>query len=195
MRNLFFLTLLIGSIAGCATTPAAPMNAEERLNQAQTVTTNWYTYSEAMAMKIIAEYGPPDRIEPDRLTWYNKSPWDQIAVWDREDYYYSGTVGPDNLEQTLLHAVPADKRKALAAFSKKLAVSKDGRQLSVRGNSEALDFLALNLAHEIIRGTRDPAEARSFYGRTERLSQAGKSSPYLEGLLFLKQSGATSPKF
>jgi hypothetical protein len=90
--------------------------------------------------------------------------------------------------------VPSEKRKALAAFTRRLVVSEDGKQLSVRGNSEALDFLALNLAHEIVRGTRDPIAARHFYGRIYLLSQAGKSSPYMEELLFLQPRGAFPPR-
>jgi hypothetical protein len=195
MRKIFFFAFLAGLFAGCATTPTTPMSAGVRLDHAQAVATNWYTYSEVMAMKLMEKYGPPDLIESQRLVWYDRGPWNKIAVWDKEDYYYSNTVGPDDLEQTLSYDVPADKRKALAAFSDKLVVSKDGKELSVIGNSEALNFLTLNLAHEIVSGARNPADAKSFYDRTSQLSQAGKSSPYTEGLLFMGQPGDAPPRF
>ncbi|MCX5796813.1 MAG: hypothetical protein NTY77_15065 [Elusimicrobia bacterium] len=194
MRNLFFLAALAGLSVACATAPTQPMGAEQRREQAEAVTTRWYTYSEVMALQLIEEYGAPDRIEPDRLTWDHRGPWDKIAVWNAEDYYYSGTMGPDNLEQTLAYEVPADKRKALAAFSAKLKVSKDGKEITVRGNDEALNLLALNLAHELVRGVRDPDDARSFYDRTYRLSLAGKSSDYMERLLFMAPAAA-SPRY
>jgi hypothetical protein len=196
MKKLFFLAILAELISACATTPTSPMSSEERLDHAQAVATDWCTYSEAAAMRLIKEFGPPDKIEPNRLTWRDKGPWKKISIWDNAqcsamigfktlDYDHSPTVGPDIMEQTLFYTVPRDKRKELAEFSDKLAVSRDGKKLSVRGNSEALDFLALNLADQIVRGSRSPEDARSFYGRICQLSQAGKSSPYTQGLLFV----------
>jgi hypothetical protein len=193
MRSFFLPALLAALSAACASAPAAPMSAQERLDRAQALATEWYTYSEVLALKLIDEYGAPDVIEAERLTWYNKGPWSKVAVWNDEDYYYSGTVGPDDLEQTLLYAVPREKRKDLAAFSDKLAVSKDGRQLSVRGNDEGRNYLTLNLAHEIIQGVRSPDDARAFYDRIYQLSESGKSSPYLQGLLFLRLPGDAAP--
>jgi hypothetical protein len=184
MRNYYLLAILAGVIPSCAAGADAPSSAEERLSQAQASVANWYTYSEVTALKLMDEYGPPDQVGSDRLVWHKAGPWDRIAVWDEEDYDYSGTVGPDNLEQTLSFAAPQAKLQDLSAFSDKLAISEDGKELSVRGNSEALDFLTINLAHEIVQGTRDPAQARLFYGRISKLSQAGKSSPYLQGLMF-----------
>jgi hypothetical protein len=184
MKKSFLLALLAGLFAGCATTSTTGMNAEERRDRAQAVVPHWHTYSQVAAMKILEEYGPPDQIRSDRLVWYNKGPWNQIAVWNAAKSNSSGTVGPDDLGQTVAYDVPRGKRKALAAFSDKLAVSEEGTLLSVRGNSEALNILALNLADDIIRGDRSPDDARSAYGRIYQLLQAGKSSPYTQGLLF-----------
>jgi hypothetical protein len=118
------------------------------------------------------------------LVWRDMGPWKKIAVWDTEDFGASVAGGPNTLEQTLAYAVPRDRRKVLAAFSGDIAVSENGKELSVRGTSEALNFLVLNLADEIVQGSRDLAGARLFYDRTCRLSQAGKSSPYTQRLLF-----------
>jgi hypothetical protein len=184
--------MLAGLNSGCATIATVPMSAEERLDRAQEIVTKWYAYSEVVALKLMDKYGPPDRLETNRLVWHNAGPWGRIAVWDEEDYDYSGRVGRDNLEQTLISDVPRDKRQALAAFSSKITVSQDGKELSVRGTSEALDFLAINLAHEIVRGSRSPAQARLFYDRTCQLSQAGKSSPYMQEVLFIHRPDDTS---
>ena len=73
-------------------------------------------------------------------------------------------------------------------------VSKDGHELSVRGHSEALNFLAFNLAYQIIRGVRDPADARRFASKIAQISQSGKSSSYMDRLLFLEPAGAIVPK-
>jgi len=177
--------MLAGLIPGRAAA-AAETSAEERLAQDQRIMAGWHTYSGLVALKLMDEYGPPDQVESERIVWHNAGPWDTIVVWDADDYDYSATLGPDNLEQTLFFAVPPEKRKALADFSDELTVSGDGKELSVRGHSEELNFLALNLAYEIVQGFRDPAEARIFYDRTCQLAQAGKSSPYLRGLMFIR---------
>jgi hypothetical protein len=178
------LLLLIGP--GCATTPAPALSAAERLDHAQTVTADWYIHSQLAALKLIDEYGPPDRVEAARLTWHNRGPWQKIVAWNARDYHYPPEDRLDSVEQTVPYAVPADKRGALEAFSSRLRVSRDGSELSARGADEPLNFLALNLAHEVIRGVRAPEEARRFYERTRELASAGKSSPYIEDLFFLK---------
>jgi hypothetical protein len=183
MRRSLFLAMLAAIFSGCATTSTTAMSGEERFDRAQEAVKDWHPYASASAMKLMDEYGAPDQIESDRLIWRNTGPWDKITVWDTENFY-SAAAGSDDMEQTLGYDVPQDKRADLAAFSDKLAVSDDGRQLSVRGSSEELDFLTLNLANEIVRGVRSPEDARAFYDRIAKLAQAGKSSPYTQRLLF-----------
>ena len=49
-----------------------------------------------------------------------------------------------------------------------------------------LGFGAMRITGSGIWGEpRDPAEARLFYGRTTQLSRSGKSSPYMQGLMFI----------
>jgi len=195
MRQLFLFVLLAALIPGCATTPVNTMSAEERFSQAQTFTASWHAHSKEMALKIMDEYGPPDQIFADLLVWYNTGSWNKVAVWDTEDYNYSDALGPATLEQTLFDPVPQAKRRALADFSDGISVSEDGKKLSVRSNSEALVYLTFNLAHEIVQGAKGPSEARLFYDRTYKLSLAGKSSPYMQWLLFPAQPGDGFPQF
>jgi hypothetical protein len=194
MRHFILPTLLAGLLCACTTTPAGPLDAEARFDEALSVAASWHSQSKAMAKKVMEEYGPPDQILSDLLVWNSIGPWRKIAVWDTEDYGFSDRGGPDTLEQTLSYAVPRDKRKDLADFSDEISVSKEGDEVSVRGNSEALNFLVLNLAHEIVQGAKDPADARLFYDRVCQLSQAGKSSPYTQGLLFSPREQPLPPQ-
>ena len=186
MRLALCLAFLLAAAAGCATTPEPALSAAERLDRAQTVTIDWYIHSQLAALRLIEAYGPPDQIEKDRLTWHHRGPWQRIVSWNARDYQYPAPDGVDSVEQTVPYAVPADKRAALAAFSGRIQVSGDGSELSARGADEPVNLLALNLAHEIIRGVRSPQEARLFYERVRELSAAGKSSPYMAELFFMK---------
>jgi hypothetical protein len=194
MRPAPYATLLLIMASGCATAPAPALSSAERLDRAQTVTTGWYIHSQLAALKLIEAYGPPDRVEPNRLTWHRRGPWQRIVAWNAKDYAYPQSEGLDSVEQTVPYAVPADKRAALEAFSGRLRISRDGSELSARGADEALNLLALNLAHEITRGVRGPEEARRFYERTRELAAAGKSSPYMAELFFLKRTDFPTPE-
>ena len=77
-----------------------------------------------------------------------------------------------------------DSLEDLSRFDIKLDVDARYSELSSRSESEAMNFLVLNLAHEIVSGKRSAMEARQFAAKTVRLSAAGKSSRYLERLLF-----------
>jgi hypothetical protein len=175
------MAVLAGFMAGCA---SAPLNtAEERGDFAKIVIANWYTYSEVSAMKLMEEYGPPDQIESSRLVWNDKGPWKRIAVWDVVPYYDSN-LGPDNLEEAVDYPVEPAQRQTLAAFDRHVHVSKDGSELAGRYASEELNFLALNLAHDVLAGLKNPAQARAFSDRTLEFSSEGKSSRYTQGLIF-----------
>ncbi len=195
MRSVLCVAVRLALAGGCATAPAPPLSAAERLGRAQAVVSDWYVFPQLAALKLIEEYGPPDSIEPGRMAWYKRSPWQKIVVWNSRDYYRPVSDDIDCVEQTIPYAVPADKRAALESFSPRLRVSGDGSEISVRGSEEPLNLLALNLAHEIVRGLRTPEEARRFYERTWDLSRAGKSSAYMQELFFLSlPARATSPQ-
>ncbi|MDD5656230.1 MAG: hypothetical protein PHF00_03140, partial [Elusimicrobia bacterium] len=75
----------------------------------------------------------------------------------------------------------------LARFSTSVVADRTRNELSSISDSEKKNFLALNLADEIVSGWKDPETARRTYDRLLDLDRAGKSSPYLEGLRFQPQ--------
>lgn len=183
MRNMI-IALLAGFLAGCSTMPPLP-DPQDRRELAAVVIESWYNYSKVAAVKLLDEYGAPDAVESGRLVWNDKGPWKRIAVWDVVPYYDSN-AGPNNLEEIIARPVTPAQRRALAAFDRNIRVSKNGDELSARYDSEELNFLALNLADEVLRQVKTPQEARLFYQETARLSASGKSSRYAQGLLFGK---------
>lgn len=124
------------------------------------------------------KYGPPDLALNDRLSWFDSGPWRMTTV------HRDPRAHLDVLEQTIGYSVPEDKREDLARLDVNLRLSRDNRELSASSEAEETNFLALNLADEVVHGRRTPADAREFYLATVKLSRAGKSSPYMEGLMF-----------
>ncbi|HAM35142.1 MAG TPA: hypothetical protein DEB40_13620 [Elusimicrobia bacterium] len=171
--------MTLGFLAGCAT--LAP---EARREQAETIIRHWSDPSRLTAAKLIEEYGPPDEARYGRLIWDRKGPWAKTMVWDvAADELKRGT--PDFIEQTVSFSVPATMEPALAAFSDRVRVDEKGGRFSVRSDSEEKNFLTANLVYEVVAGIKNPAQAARFYEETIRFALAGKSSPYMQTLLFL----------
>ena len=172
-----------GVVVGCSSAPLLP-SAEERSEAAQAVIGNWSDFCRLSASRLIEKYGSPDEIDSSRLVWRDRDLVKRIAVWDVPSEF-EADGGAGNVESTVAYAVPRDKRGALAAFSPDVRASRDGTELSARSTSEETNFLSLNLADEVIHGLTTPADARAVVNRTIELSAAGKTSPFLQGLLFL----------
>lgn len=130
----------------------------------------------ATAKAMIERYGPPNALSPDTATWYERGPWKRITV--------HGDAPLSYLEQVVSYHVPPDAAAQLLELDHGLRFDLANEELSATSNSESLNFLALNLAHEVSSARRDPKEARELYVKTARLAASGKSSPYLEKLQF-----------
>lgn len=160
-----------------AARPAEPaLRAREA--EARRILTGWPVTAQRTAEVIMEKYGPPDLAISDRLSWYDNAPWKITTVYRDPNEHI------DVLEQTIGYSVPRDKVQALAELDVALRLSRDGRELSATSESEETNFLALNLADDVVRERRSPGEARGFYLKTVIQMNAGRSSPYLKGLRF-----------
>lgn len=149
------------------------VQAPKRLEAA---THTWFESPRMMAKVLMERHGPPSVITPQAVTWYERQPWKRITVHgDSPDKYLEHTVG--------YQARPAAVA-ALREFGEGVRVDLVAEEMSARSNAEALNTLALNLAHDIASGKRGPREARVFYSKTLKLAAAGKTSPYMEYLRF-----------
>ena len=150
----------------------------------ETIIQKWPEGAQATAREIISKYGEPSRFTDGALVWFNNGPWQKTVVYRSAWPRFLGKKDKDYLEQTIAYQVPVEKVDDLKRFDRRLAVNESRGQLSARSESEPMNFLALNLADEIVKEKRTVEDARDFYSRTEKLSKAGKSSVYMSGFLF-----------
>lgn len=125
---------------------------------------NWNETSRLTADRIMQHYGAPNEITPTMLIWQFNDPWQQTIVHKAVVFAPNSQIAKDAvLEQTVYYEVPADKADDLLQFNKSLIVDLGNNTLSARSNSEATNYLLLNLANDIITGKKTAAQAQQYY--------------------------------
>jgi hypothetical protein len=137
--------------------------------------TRWFPAAQNAAELMIERYGPPQEISAFEMRWHGPSPWKRIVVQNEPQ-------AP--LEDVVTYDFPASKLADLNRFPHGVRVYPLEGALAARSDSEAVNLLSLNLAGNIAAGETTPEDANRFFVRTLRLREAGKSSPYMERLLF-----------
>lgn len=138
----------------------------------------WPIASQALAKVTMSEYDVPDEVTRKALIWNDNAPWKR-TVLSREAA----------LVQSVSYDVPEGRLESLKQMDIGVRVNPKRTELIASSGSEATNVLAFNLANEVIREKRTPEGAREFYVKTIALAQAGKSSPYLEGLIYDSPDG------
>lgn len=190
MRSCILPALRLGTCAvACAAvlsgparrTFAAVVSAPRR---AEAVIRSWPAASQEAARAMIERYGRPDGVLDRMLVWYDRGLWNRVIVYRIEERDEFPVPHIDYVENTVNYPVPPHKVADLLRFDRAIVVDSVHGTLSAQGASEAENTLALNLADEIMRGKRSVSSAQSFLKETVAREAAGKSSPYMERLLF-----------
>ncbi len=159
--------------------PRKPL-APAATNIARRAIADWPDGSRLLAGAIIEECGAPDEVEPAQLTWLRAPPWKKIIVF--RDALTRGH--PGGLRRTLAYRVPLRAWRALGAFGHGVEYDAVNGLLSARTDSEETNYLALNLADEVVRERLSASEASAFYDLTLNLLISGKTSSYATRLRF-----------
>jgi hypothetical protein len=157
---------------------------------AQDIIRGWPKFPQILAKAMLEKYGEPSMMQEDALVWLNNGPWKRTIVYRASQYHAPHAPDQDYLQQTIGLGVPTGKVADLKFFDQRIEVFGAEDELSFCSDSERSNYLALNLADEIIRGERSAHDAKKFYARALRLTAAGKSSPYTEGLMHIRPAEA-----
>lgn len=154
----------------------------------------WPETPRMVAAEIIQKYGPPQEATATMLVWHNNGPWKR-TILNREEIPHSfPRPHTDLLEQFVDYRVPPELFDQLAQYDGSVIVERTKGEISARCDKEAMNFLALNLANDIVAGRRTVADARHFYAETAKAFMMGnKTSAYVTGLQFRPMSGAADP--
>jgi len=171
-----------------------PTEGTQASQTPETVVQKWPEGARATAREMISKYGQPNRFSEGALVWIDNGPWQKTVVYRNAWPHFLGRRDKDYLEQTIAYRVPTDKIEDLKRFDRRLEINESRGQLSSRSESEAMNFLALNLADEIVTEKRGVDDARDFMAKTESLAASGKSSAYTKGFLFPNRGDSADPR-
>lgn len=143
--------------------------------------------------EMTEKYGAPDERTNNTVTWYNNGPWKRTIIYREEIEHKFPKAHTDFVEQFINYKVPVSKYDELAEYDGSIICERTKGEISARCDKEGMNFLAINLAHEIATGKKSVAEAREFYAKTAMASMVGKESEYTEKLLFGTQKNTADP--
>ena len=154
---------------------------------------SWPMASQMAVKDMMTKYGKPDEATPTMMAWNNKGPWAKTVVFKQEYQHNFPMPHTDLLQQWVGLKVPTDKLNDLAKYDGSVVVERTTGMISARCDKEGANFLALNLAHDIIMGKRTVEDARQKYGQEVMKMKAGQMTEYTKGLMFTPNSNASDP--
>jgi hypothetical protein len=187
MLTLILAVLAFGSYASSQDNRMADTMMKPDQATVEKIISGWKMKPQETARKLIAKYGQPNEASSMRLVWHNNGPWKMTELVNEEIPHNFPKPHPDFLKQTISYQVPPDKYDELAEYDGSVIVERTKGEIAARCDMEGANFLALNLANEIVTGKRSVKDARKFYAETIREM---KNPEYMKGLMFQTSSAA-----
>lgn len=144
----------------------------------------WPEESREAAQLVIDAYGDPHEATGSLLIWHDVGPWKRLVA--SRTFYEHRFPAPhiDCVESFIDYHVPTRMFTSLAQFDGSVIVERTSGEVSARCHDEQANFLALNLAHDIVTGARTVDEARQYYAKEFLDARRKNPTPYMEKLRF-----------
>lgn len=155
--------------------------------------TNWPAASQMAVKEITDLYGKPDGAMADELIWINKGPWKKICITKMESKHSFPIEHTDMMTTTIGYDVPEEKMDDLGMFDGSVTFDRTQGTMSARCDKEGNNFLALNLANDIITNKKTVAAARKSYGDIVKEKMNGGNPEYMLKLTFSPASSSGDP--
>lgn len=196
MRNIgiFMSSVALGAviIVACNQTKIADAQDTKATASAQGSNidlSDWHELSRKAIDAMRAKYGEPDEMTPTMFVWHERGPWKRTIIYKDEIDHNFPMPHKDVMEQFINYRVPPEMFDELAMYDGSVICERTKGEISARCDKESMNFLALNLAHDIIEGKRDVQSAREFYANTVVAFMKGDKHPYTQGFQFEPKKG------
>ncbi len=180
-----------------ATIFAIPASAQQPMgrmsaNQMQSMMSSWPASARMAAADMLRKYGPPQEVTATMIKWHNNGPWKYTMISKNETMHRFPGPHPDVMEQGINYRVPVSMFDDLAAYDGSVTVDRTQGQMAARCDKEGANFLALNLANDIVTRGKTVVSARAYYGRAiAAFKKTGRMDPYMQRLQFTPPRGPT----
>lgn len=158
-------------------------------DRSEEILEEWPEEPTNVAETVIDEYGQPDEAAPSRLIWRDNGPWKRSILRREGVTHEFPAEHVDFFEQVIDYHVDPDRVDDLARFDGSVTVRRTRGELSAECHGEPANFLALNLAHDVLTGEKSVEEAREAYSEIFARKEAGGTPDYVQGFQFDLPSG------
>lgn len=152
---------------------------------------NWPESARMAAADMMKKYGAPQEMTATMIKWHNNGPWKYTMISNYETPHDFPMQHPDVMEQGIDYRVPAGMFDDLAAYDGSVTADRTQGMIAARCDKEGANFLALNLAHDIVTKRKNVKSARTYYAKAiAAFKKSGTMDPYMQKLQFtLPRSG------
>jgi hypothetical protein len=127
----------------------------------------------------------------DMAVWGKTGPWKRTIVFAKEHAHEFPMHHTDVMQQWVDYRAPANMYDELAMYDGSVVLERTSGEMSARCDKEGANFLAVNLAHDVVTGKQTVEGARKMYGEQIMAMKAMKPAPYTEKLMFSAMMGST----
>lgn len=162
--------------------------------EVEKIIASWPEAAKLGVKQMVMQYGQPNEGTPTKLLWFDRAPWKRIQLTSDQVVHRFPSPHADFLTQYIDYEVPLNKLDELGRFTGSCLIDRASGEVGARCDSEAPNFLSINLMHEIVTGMRTVDDARAFYSETLSAYCLGESAPHCERFLFeLPKGGSGDP--
>ena len=146
---------------------------------------NWPDEPRESATRLIEEYGPPAEFSSSLMIWRNTPDgWKRSELSSELTEHHFPAKHNDFLEQFVDYKVPVGMFSTLAQYDGSVVVDRTRGEMSARCGHTSMNFVAINLAHDIITGRRTVELARAEYSCLYEAYQNGEKPDYTQAFQF-----------
>jgi hypothetical protein len=174
-----------------ATLPSQTAPSTAALAWAQKSLAGWPEATRRLGAQLMTKYGQPAEVTARQVTWVGNGQWARTTLYQEGAQQNFAAPHKNVLEQAVLYKVPVDKLVPLAQFNRSLAPNLARGELVSSADSEELNFLAINVADDVVKGERTPEEARIYFAQLVRAKMIKEPERELQKLKFTPAKNAS----
>ncbi len=183
-------------LAALTMVPASAHSPTARMSESEmrAMLANWPKSAQMAAADMMKKYGPPQEVTATMLKWRNNGPWKYTMISNYETPHRFPAPHPDVMTQAIDYRVPAAMFDDLAAYDGSVTADRTQGHLAARCDKEAANFLAINLANDVVTRRKSVPLARAYYARAISIfKKTGRMDPYMQRLQFTPPRRANDP--